>query len=182
MAFWKPQRCKQERRKQAAGRVVRATLVWPDQALRSLPASESLGPPDGLLFYALLRCPIGRGHFSWPSASRPPVGVSSARVSPVSTSPLRFPGHSHTTCGYRGARIWPWDDCTHFGGEVHEMGFVLMFLQPAFTAMSATLGLFRDEIKTSLGRFRRPDFELFLWVCSVHWRATEAGHWVNSFL
>ena len=70
--------------------------------------------------------------------------------------------------------------CTHFGGEVHEMGFVLMFLQPAFYCNVSDAWLFPERSKRLWVGFAGPYFELFLWALAVFtWRATEAGTWVN---
>src|SRR5712664_1580018 len=70
--------------------------------------------------------------------------------------------------------------CTHFGGEVHEMGFVLIFLQPAFYCNVSDAWLFPERSKRLWVGFAGPYFELFLWALAVFtWRATEAGTWVN---
>src|SRR5882757_838325 len=70
--------------------------------------------------------------------------------------------------------------CTHFGGEVHEMGFVLMFLQPAFYCNVSDAWLFPERSKRLWVGFAGPYFELFLWALAVFtWRATEAGTWAN---
>ena len=70
--------------------------------------------------------------------------------------------------------------CTHFGGEVHEMGFVLIFLQPALYCNVSDAWLFPERSKRLWVGFAGPYFELFLWALAVFtWRATEAGTWVN---
>jgi putative peptide zinc metalloprotease protein len=70
--------------------------------------------------------------------------------------------------------------CTHFGGEVHEMGFVLILLQPAFYCNVSDAWLFPERSRRLWVGFAGPYFELFLWALAVFtWRMTEADTWVN---
>jgi putative peptide zinc metalloprotease protein len=70
--------------------------------------------------------------------------------------------------------------CTHFGGEVHEMGFVLLFLQPAFYCNVSDAWLFPERSKRLWVGFAGPYFELFLWAVAVFtWRMTEADTWIS---
>jgi putative peptide zinc metalloprotease protein len=70
--------------------------------------------------------------------------------------------------------------CAHFGGEVHEMGFVLIFLQPAFYCNVSDAWLFPEKSKRLWVGFAGPYFELFLWALAVFtWRMTEADTWLS---
>jgi putative peptide zinc metalloprotease protein len=70
--------------------------------------------------------------------------------------------------------------CTHFGGEVHEMGFVMILLQPAFYCNVSDAWLFPEKSKRLWVGFAGPYFETFLWALAVFaWRLTEANTWVN---
>ena len=64
--------------------------------------------------------------------------------------------------------------CTHFGGEVHEMGFAMMLLMPAFYCNVSDAWLFPERSKRLWVGFAGPYFELFLWSLAVFaWRITE---------
>ena len=70
--------------------------------------------------------------------------------------------------------------CTRFGGEVHEMGCALIFLQPAFYCNVSDAWLFPEKSKRLWVGFAGPYFELFLWSLSVlTWRMTEPDTWIN---
>lgn len=70
--------------------------------------------------------------------------------------------------------------CTHFGGEVHEMGFMLLLMQPAFYCNVSDAWLFPERSKRLWVGFAGPYFELFLWALAVFaWRATERDTWIN---
>src|SRR5712675_2685489 len=72
--------------------------------------------------------------------------------------------------------------CTRFGGEVHEMGCALVFLQPAFYCNVSDAWLFPERSKRLWVGFAGPYFELFLWALAVlTWRVTEPGVWINFF-
>jgi len=64
--------------------------------------------------------------------------------------------------------------CKHFGGEVREMGFLLIYLQPAFYCNVSDAWLFPEKSKRLWVSFAGPYFEMFLWaVATVLWRLTE---------
>ncbi len=64
--------------------------------------------------------------------------------------------------------------CTRFGGEVHEMGCAMIFLQPAFYCNVSDAWLFPERYKRLWVGFAGPYFELFLWSLAVlTWRMTE---------
>jgi multidrug resistance efflux pump len=70
--------------------------------------------------------------------------------------------------------------CTHFGGEVHEMGFAMIFLMPAFYCNVSDAWLFPERFKRLWVGFAGPYFELFLWSLAVFvWRLTEPEAWIN---
>ena len=71
--------------------------------------------------------------------------------------------------------------CKHFGGKVHEMGFMLIYFQPAFYCNISDAWLFPKKSHrlwvTAAGAF----FELFVWaVATVVWRVVEPGTWVSG--
>lgn len=70
--------------------------------------------------------------------------------------------------------------CTHFGGEVHEMGFAMIFLMPAFYCNVSDAWLFSEKSKRLWVGFAGPYFELFLWSLAVFaWRVTEPETVIN---
>src|SRR5690349_2689796 len=70
--------------------------------------------------------------------------------------------------------------CTHFGGEVHEMGFAMIFLMPAFYCNVSDAWLFPERSQRLWVGFAGPYFELFLWSLAVFlWRITEPETWIN---
>jgi len=70
--------------------------------------------------------------------------------------------------------------CTRFGGEVHEMGCAMIFLQPAFYCNVSDAWLFPERYKRLWVGFAGPYFELFLWSLAVlTWRMTEPDTWIN---
>jgi putative peptide zinc metalloprotease protein len=70
--------------------------------------------------------------------------------------------------------------CKHFGGEVREMGFLLIYLQPAFYCNVSDAWLFPEKSKRLWVSFAGPYFELFLWaLATLLWRVTEADTVIN---
>src|SRR5467141_61900 len=70
--------------------------------------------------------------------------------------------------------------CTRFGGEVHEMGCALVFLQPAFYCNVSDAWLFPEKSQRLWVGIAGPYFELFLWALAVlTWRLTEPDTWIN---
>ena len=66
--------------------------------------------------------------------------------------------------------------CKHFGGEVHEMGFMLIYFQPAFYCNVSDAWLFPEKSKRLWVTFAGAYFEFFLWTLStLVWRVTEPG-------
>src|SRR5881397_1150853 len=70
--------------------------------------------------------------------------------------------------------------CRHFNGEVHEIGFMLIFFQPAMYCNVSDVWLFPEKSKRLWVGFAGPYFELFVWALAVVvWRATEVETWIN---
>lgn len=70
--------------------------------------------------------------------------------------------------------------CKHFGGEVHELGFMFLYFQPAFYCNVSDAWLFPEKSKRLWVTFAGAYFELFLWaVATLTWRVTEPTSSVN---
>src|SRR5205809_2077685 len=70
--------------------------------------------------------------------------------------------------------------CKRFGGEVHEIGFMLIYFQPAFYCNVTDSWLFPEKSKRLWVSFAGPYFELFLWALAVlAWRLTDGETWIN---
>jgi len=70
--------------------------------------------------------------------------------------------------------------CKHFGGEVHEMGFLLLCFQPAFYCNVSDAWLFQEKSKRLWVGFAGPYFELFIWaLATLAWRLTDTDTWIN---
>jgi multidrug resistance efflux pump len=71
--------------------------------------------------------------------------------------------------------------CKRFGGEVHELGFLLLFFQPAFYCNVSDAWLFPEKAKRLWVSFAGAYFEVFLWaLATVAWRVTNPETWVSS--
>jgi putative peptide zinc metalloprotease protein len=66
--------------------------------------------------------------------------------------------------------------CKRFGGHVHEMGFLLIYFQPAFYCNVSDAWLFAEKSKRLWVTIAGPYFEIFLWaVAAIIWRIAEPG-------
>ncbi len=66
--------------------------------------------------------------------------------------------------------------CKHYGGEVHEIGFLLMFFVPCFYCNVSDAWLFKEKSKRLWVTFAGGYFELFLWSLAVLvWRLAVPG-------
>src|SRR5262245_39626010 len=66
--------------------------------------------------------------------------------------------------------------CKRYGGEVREVGFLLIFLMPCFYCNVSDAWLFRERSKRLWVTFAGGYFELFLWALAVFaWRLTAPG-------
>jgi putative peptide zinc metalloprotease protein len=71
--------------------------------------------------------------------------------------------------------------CKHFGGEVREMGLLLIYFQLAFYCNVSDAWLFPQKAKRLWVTLAGPYCELFLWaVAVVTWRVTEPGTLLNA--
>jgi len=70
--------------------------------------------------------------------------------------------------------------CKHFGGEVHELGFFLIYFQPALYCNVSDAWLFAEKSKRLWVGFAGPYFELFLWaLATLVWRLTDVETGIN---
>src|SRR5262249_43035142 len=70
--------------------------------------------------------------------------------------------------------------CKHYGGEVPEIGFLLIYLMPALYCNVSDAWLFRERSKRLWVTFAGGYFALFLWALAVFaWRLTLPGTLVN---
>jgi hypothetical protein len=70
--------------------------------------------------------------------------------------------------------------CKHYGGEVHEIGFLLMYFMPCFYCNVSDAWLFREKSKRLWVTFAGGYFELFLWSLAVFvWRLTMPDLLIN---
>lgn len=66
--------------------------------------------------------------------------------------------------------------CKHHGGEVHEIGVLLLFLMPCLYCNVSDAWLFKEKSKRLWVTFAGGYFELFLWALAVFvWRLTLPG-------
>lgn len=70
--------------------------------------------------------------------------------------------------------------CKRFGGEVREIGFILIYFQPAMYCNVSDAWLFPEKSKRLLVGLAGPGFELFLWsIATLLWRFSEIDTWVH---
>jgi putative peptide zinc metalloprotease protein len=70
--------------------------------------------------------------------------------------------------------------CKRHGGEVHEVGFLLLFFMPCFYCNVSDAWLFREKSKRLWVTLAGGYFELFLWALAVCvWRLTTPDSLVN---
>ena len=73
--------------------------------------------------------------------------------------------------------------CKYFGGEVHEMGFLLIYFQPAFFTNVSDAWLFKEKRKKLLVSWAGIYIHLFFWaLATLLWRITDLETQLNSFL
>jgi multidrug resistance efflux pump len=66
--------------------------------------------------------------------------------------------------------------CKRYGGEVHEIGFLLLFFMPCFYCNVSDAWLFKEKSKRLWVTFAGGYFELFVWALAVFaWRLTLPG-------
>ncbi|HYT81849.1 MAG TPA: efflux RND transporter periplasmic adaptor subunit [Gemmatimonadales bacterium] len=71
--------------------------------------------------------------------------------------------------------------CKHFGGQVHELGFLLIYGSPAFYCNVSDSWLFPEKSKRLWVMAAGGLFELFVWgLAVIIWRIAEPGTWLGS--
>jgi putative peptide zinc metalloprotease protein len=71
--------------------------------------------------------------------------------------------------------------CKRFGGQVREMGLMLLYFQPAMYCNVSDAWLFPEKSRRLWVTFAGGYFEAFLWALSaIAWRMTDAGTMVNA--
>ena len=66
--------------------------------------------------------------------------------------------------------------CKRFGGGVHEIGFLLIYLQPAMYCNVSEAWMFPEKRKRLLVTLAGAWFEIFCWaLATLFWRVTEPG-------
>lgn len=70
--------------------------------------------------------------------------------------------------------------CKHFGGEVHEFGFMLIYFSPALYVNVSDAWLFPEKSKRLWVGFAGPYLELFIWALATWvWRLTNTDTAIN---
>jgi len=73
--------------------------------------------------------------------------------------------------------------CKYFGGEVREMGFLLIYLQPAFYTNVSDAWMFPEKKKKLLVSLAGPFIHMVMWaLATILWRITALDTQLNSFL
>ncbi len=73
--------------------------------------------------------------------------------------------------------------CKHFGGEVHEMGFLLLYLQPCFYCNVSDTYLFKKKSQRLWVTFAGAYCQVIVWaVATILWRITALDTGLNGFL
>nr|MBN2277136.1 efflux RND transporter periplasmic adaptor subunit [candidate division Zixibacteria bacterium] len=71
--------------------------------------------------------------------------------------------------------------CRHFGGKVHEIGFLIIYFQPAFYCNVSDAWLFPEKRKRLWVSFSGGFFQLFIWGLAVLvWRVTQTDILLNK--
>ena len=72
--------------------------------------------------------------------------------------------------------------CKYFGGRVREIGFLLIYFQPAFYCNVSDAWLFPEKSKRLWVTFAGAYFETFLWaLATLVWRVTDPSSTLNHF-
>jgi multidrug resistance efflux pump len=70
--------------------------------------------------------------------------------------------------------------CRYFGGEVREVGFMLLYFHPAFYCNVSDAWLFPERSKRLWVGLAGPYFELFLWsVATLIWYVADGETWIS---
>jgi multidrug resistance efflux pump len=70
--------------------------------------------------------------------------------------------------------------CKRFGGEVHDLGFLLIYFTPSFYTNVSDAWLFPKKAERLWVGLAGPHIELCLWaLATVAWRVTDVDTWIN---
>jgi len=70
--------------------------------------------------------------------------------------------------------------CKRFGGEVHDLGFLLIYFTPSFYTNVSDAWLFPEKSKRLLVGLAGPYVELVLWaLATLAWRVTDVDTWIT---
>ena len=71
--------------------------------------------------------------------------------------------------------------CKHFGGHVHEMGFMLIYFLPAFYSNVSDAWLFTEKRRRLWVSFAGVFFQIFIWALAVIvWRMIDMETWLSE--
>lgn len=71
--------------------------------------------------------------------------------------------------------------CKHFGGRVHEMGFMLIYFLPAFYSNVSDAWLFTEKRRRLWVSFAGVFFQIFIWALAVIvWRMIDMETWLSE--
>lgn len=71
--------------------------------------------------------------------------------------------------------------CCHFGGKVKELGFMLIYFQPAFYCDVSDSWMFPSKRQRMWVTFAGGYFQLVVWsLCTITWRITDADTVINQ--
>src|SRR5436190_16721080 len=73
--------------------------------------------------------------------------------------------------------------CCYFGGKVKEVGFMLIYFNPAFYCDVSDSWMFPSKRQRMWVTFAGGYFQLILWgVCTLIWRITDTGSLINQIV
>ena len=73
--------------------------------------------------------------------------------------------------------------CRHFGGQVKEVGFMLIYFSPAFYCDVSDAWMFPKRRQRMLVTFAGGYSQLMLWgLCTIIWRITEPDTYINHIM
>lgn len=73
--------------------------------------------------------------------------------------------------------------CKHHGGDVREMGFLLIYFMPAFYCNVSDAWLFAEKRKRLWVSFAGPFFQVFVWaLATIAWLFVARGTWASEAL
>jgi putative peptide zinc metalloprotease protein len=166
-------RPKQPERFAGGALALRFKIFDPDRLLnRLLPWVQFCFTPQFLfLSAALICCAAAVTVFNWNEFLR-----DASRLYSVSTLPLLMATVFLVITAHEFAHGLT---CKHFGGEVREMGFMLIYFQPAFYCNVSDAWFFSKARRLWVS-FAGPYFEVFLWaLAALTWRLTDPETWVS---